>query len=141
MRVYVDSSVVLAHILKGDVALSGVSAEATGASDLLVIECHRVLQRERMSGALDDHQYGEAVQMLEDIMDGLALIEMGPSVKRRAAGPFPTVIGTLDAIHLASALLWQETEPGSEVRILTLDRQLALCAGAMGITPMPTGSR
>jgi hypothetical protein len=55
-------------------------------------------------------------------------METGPAVKRRAAGPFPTVIGTLDAIHLASALLWQETEPGTDFRILTQDRQLALCA-------------
>ena len=139
MRVYIDSSAVLAHILRGGTALSAVSAEAVAASDLLVIECHRALQRERMSGELDDHQYAEAVRILEDITDGLNLIEMGPSVKRRAAGPFPTVIGTLDAIHLASALLWQENELGSEVQILTHDKQLALCAEAMGIAACSTG--
>ena len=139
MKVYIDSSAVLAHILRGGTALGAVSAEAGGASDLLVIECHRVLQRERMSGQLDDTQYAEAVRVLEAITDGLTLIEMGPAVKRRAAGPFPTVIGTLDAIHLASALLWQEGEPGPEVQILTHDKQLALCAGAMGIAAYSTG--
>ena len=139
MKVYIDSSAVLAHILRGGTALGAVSAEAAGASDLLVIECHRVLQRERMSGELDDHQYADAVGILEAITDGLHLIEMGPAVKRRAAGPFPTVIGTLDAIHLASALLWQEGEPGPEVQILTHDKQLALCAGAMGIAAYSSG--
>ncbi len=136
MRIYVDSSVVLRHILNGDPALGAAiasSSEMVGSSDLLVIECKRVLQRERMAGHLDDHQYAETVLVLEAILERLALIEMGPAVKRRAAGPFPTVIGTLDAIHLASALLWQEMEPGTDLRILTQDRQLALCARALGL--------
>ena len=86
-----------------------------------------------MSGHLNDLQDSEAVELLETVIDRLAVIEMGPSVKRRAAGPFPTVIGTLDAIHLATAILWQEAEPGSLVRILTKDRQLALCAKTLGL--------
>ncbi|MCX7037611.1 MAG: hypothetical protein NT005_00455, partial [Spirochaetes bacterium] len=58
---------------------------------------------------------------------------LGPAVKRRAAGPFPTVIGTLDAIHLASAILWEEAEPNSDFSLLTYDKQLALCARALGV--------
>jgi len=134
MRIYVDSSVVLRYILNDDPALgTAASSDAVGSSDLLVIECQRVLQRERMAGHLDDRQYSEAAVLLEEVLDRLTLIEMGPAVKRRAAGPFPTVIGTLDAIHLASAILWQETEPRADFRILTQDRQLALCARSMGI--------
>ncbi|MGA2766079.1 MAG: type II toxin-antitoxin system VapC family toxin [Spirochaetia bacterium] len=135
MRIYVDSSVVLRHILNRDPALGAAtsSSDLVGSSDLLVIECMRVLQRERMAGHLDDHQYAETVLVLEAILERLTLIEIGPAVKRRAAGPFPTVIGTLDAIHLASALLWQETEPGTDLRILTQDRQLALCARSLGL--------
>ena len=135
MKTYVDSSVVLRHILNGDPAFGrAASSEAVGSSDLLAIECQRVLQRERLAGHLDDRQYTEAAMLLESILDRLTLIEMGPAVKRRAAGPFPTVIGTLDAIHLASAILWQETEPGEDLHILTQDRQLSLCAKAMGIS-------
>jgi predicted nucleic acid-binding protein len=133
VRIYVDSSVVLGHILTGDTTLGSARAEVAGSSELLSIECHRVLHRERMSGHLDDLQYSEAVELLEAIVDRLAIIEMGTSVKRRAAGPFPTVIGTLDAIHLATAILWQEAEPGSVVRILTRDKQLAMCAKTMGL--------
>ena len=129
-----DSSVVLRHILSGDSSLDAAGrSDQVGSSDLLVIECHRVLQRERMAGHLDDQTYSVAVDVLNAILDRLSLIEMGPDVKRRAAGPFPTVIGTVDAIHLASALLWGGTEPGSEVRILTHDKQLALCARSLGI--------
>jgi predicted nucleic acid-binding protein len=134
MRTYVDSSVVLRHILSGDQALNVLSiSDEVGSSDLLVIECQRVLQRERMAAHLDDQQYSLSVGLLNTILERLYLIDMGPAVKRRAAGPFPTVIGTLDAIHLASAILWGEVEPGSEIRILTHDKQLALCAHSLGI--------
>jgi predicted nucleic acid-binding protein len=134
MRTYVDSSVVLRHILSGDQALNVLSiSDEVGSSDLLIIECQRVLQRERMAAHLDDQQYSLSVGLLNTILERLYLIDMGPAVKRRAAGPFPTVIGTLDAIHLASAILWGEVESGSEIRILTHDKQLALCAHSLGI--------
>jgi hypothetical protein len=86
-----------------------------------------------MEAHLDDQQYCESLVLLETILDGLHLIELGPAVKRRAAGPFPTVIGTLDAIHLASAILWDEAEPNSDLSLLTYDKQLALCARALGV--------
>jgi predicted nucleic acid-binding protein len=134
VRVYVDSSVVLRHLLNDDPALGAIApSDVAGSSDLLVIECQRVLQRERLAGRIDDRQYSESVVLLEAILERLVLIEMGPAVKRRAAGPFPTVIGTLDAIHLATAILWQEMEPGSDFRILTQDRQMSLCARSLGL--------
>ena len=53
MRTYVDSSVVLRHILSGDHALNALSlSDEVGLSDLLIIECQRVLQRERMAAHL-----------------------------------------------------------------------------------------
>lgn len=132
MRIYVDSSVVLRHILNGESSLGALGpSDDVGSSELLIIECQRVLQRERMAASMDDQQYSLSVVLLNAILDRLFLIEMGPAVKQRAAGPFPTVIGTLDAIHLASALLWGES--GTEVRVLTHDKQLALCARSMGI--------
>ena len=134
MRVYVDSSVVLRHILNDDPALARVTTfDMVGSSDLLLIECQRVLQHERMEAHLDDQQYCESLVLLETILDSLFLIELGPAVKRRAAGPFPTVIGTLDAIHLASAILWEEAEPNSDFSLLTYDKKLALCARALGV--------
>jgi predicted nucleic acid-binding protein len=47
-------------------------------------------------------------------------------VLTRAAGPMPTVVGSLDAIHLATAL-----EPGFV--LLTHDKQLARAARASGL--------
>jgi hypothetical protein len=134
VKVYLDSSVVIRRILKKDPTLGSIpSSDQLGSSDLMTIECKRVLQRERMSGHLDDRLYSESVVLLEEILDRLHLIDIGPAVKQRAAGAFPTVIGTLDAIHLASAILWEASTPGSEFRILTYDKQLALCARSLGL--------
>jgi hypothetical protein len=43
----------------------------------------------------------------------------------------PTVLGTLDAIHLATALLWRENT-GSDLVMATHDGSLALAARAAG---------
>jgi predicted nucleic acid-binding protein len=134
MNVYLDSSVVIRRLLKEDPALDSIAeSEQLGSSDLLEIECKRVLQRERMAGHLDDRRYSESVVQLEEILDQLHLIAIGPAVKQRAAGAFPTVIGTLDAIHLASAILWEAAAPRSEFCLLTYDKQLALCARSLGM--------
>jgi hypothetical protein len=134
MNVYLDSSVVICRLFKEDPALDSIAdSDQLGSSDLLAIECKRVLQRERMAGHLDDRRYSESVVQLEEILEQLYLIDIGPAVKQRAAGAFPTVIGTLDAIHLASAILWEAASPGSEFCILTYDKQRALCAQSLGL--------
>ena len=60
------------------------------------------------------------------------MIEISRGIKQRASEAFPTVVGTLDAIHLSSALLWRE-HTDEEVLILTFDKQMSVCAGAMGM--------
>jgi hypothetical protein len=52
-------------------------------------------------------------------------------ILRRAALPMPTVVKTLDAIHLASALLFQE-RTGESPTFATHDHQQATCARALG---------
>ena len=137
MRIYVDSSVVLRHLLNDDPVLRAIPpTDLVGTSELLEIECKRVLQRERLESHLDDRQYAECQTVLGSILDHLYILELGPTVKRRAAGPFPTVIGTLDAIHLASAALWLEAEPESALGVLTRDGQMETCARAMGMLVM-----
>ncbi len=48
----------------------------------------------------------------------------------RAAEPLPTTLGTLDALHLASALLVRASD--LELAFATHDLELAIAAGAMG---------
>jgi hypothetical protein len=64
------------------------------------------------------------------------LIPISSGILQRAAEPFPTLLKTLDAIHLATALNWagQTQEP---VTILTHDRPLSIAASACGFSVVP----
>ncbi len=57
---------------------------------------------------------------------------MTPRVKSRAAQAFPTIIGTLDALHLSTAILWAELDPEPLV-VLTADARFRTCAQAVGL--------
>jgi hypothetical protein len=52
-------------------------------------------------------------------------------VLARASEPFPTPLGTLDALHLATALVWRE-RMHQPVAMATHDRDLALAARSFG---------
>jgi len=66
------------------------------------------------------------------VIASLELVEIDATVLDRAAQPMPIELGTVDAIHLASALLWRETT-GEVLMMATHDRALALGAQAHGI--------
>ena len=67
--------------------------------------------------------------MLETL-DAIEVVPLAPEVLERAGDPFPTSIGTLDAIHLASALAIRDEVP--DLVFATHDAELALAASAMG---------
>jgi len=130
---YVDSSVLLRHLLAGDEDFGRVKEFAkAGSSELLYIECSRVIYRYRMEAMITDNQLEEAMMRFNEIYDALFIFEISSKVKKRSAASFPTAVGTLDAIHLSTALLWaeQEEEPMS---IFTFDEQMKTCAHSMGI--------
>jgi hypothetical protein len=65
-----------------------------------------------------------------ETMEALSLVPLGPQVLERAADPFPTMLGSLDAIHLASALLVRDSF--EELSVATHDHELAVAARAEG---------
>lgn len=56
----------------------------------------------------------------------------GRAVLRRAGEPFSTPLGTLNAIHLATALQWRDATE-AELAVATHDRALATAARASGL--------
>jgi hypothetical protein len=59
-------------------------------------------------------------------------VNIDSGVLDRAAQPMPTEPGTLDAIHLATTLLWRNMT-GIELAMATHDRALAIGARAYGL--------
>lgn len=134
MIAYVDSSVLLRIILGQADTLREWNRISEGiASALVEVECLRTLDRLRLSRLRDDEALAERRETVFRLMDAMEVIDVGRSVLARAAHPLPTALGTLDAIHLATALLWKE-RAGKAPAMATHDTALAVAARASGLT-------
>ena len=133
MNVYLDTSVALRRLLRQPDALSPWGHWArVYASALLRVEALRTADRLRLEGALDDGQRAELSRQIAILADSVHLVPVSDAILKRAAEPFPTVLGTLDAIHLATALA-VETQEGVRLTLLTHDGQLAQAARSMNL--------
>jgi len=133
MIAYVDASVLLRVVLRQPNALPEWTQIDRGVSSALVTtESLRTLDRLRLRAQLSDSELALRRQAVLAVIASLELVEIDGTVLDRAAQPMPTELGTLDAIHLASALLLREST-GEELMMATHDRALALGAQAHGI--------
>ena len=132
MIAYLDASVLLRVVLGQRNRLAEWKKVRAGvASALTQVECLRTLDRLRHHGTTADEiaVRREAVHRLMEVID---LVEPTAVVLSRAAQPMPVPLGTLDAVHLATALLWREARD-DELVLATHDRALALAARASGL--------
>ena len=99
---------------------------------LLATECLRTLDRLRLRTHLTDAEVALRRSAIFDLIASLELVEIDGAVLDRASQPMPTELGTLDAIHLATALLWNEANR-AELIMATHDIQLGTGARAHGM--------
>jgi len=133
MNVFMDTSVFMRRLLKQPGAFTEWSAwDAAISNELLRVKARRVLDRLRLQRTLGDAELAELNKLMLASFAALDFVPLSRAVLKRAGDPFPTVIGTLDAIHLASALLWTE-ETGEAITFLMHDQQLAIAARACGL--------
>lgn len=133
MILYVDTSVALRVVLRHPKSLvEWPRADRTVASTLLEVEALRALDRWRHDGSLDEDALAAARDAIYEMLLAAELVELDAAILRRAAMPFPTQLGTLDAIHLTSALEWTEST-GEALTLGTHDLQLARAARAVGL--------
>ena len=132
MIAYVDSSVLLRIVLGQDNPLDAWQRlERAVASELVRVECLRTIDRARLAGRLDDATVASRRSGLLELLDGVELVALEPSILNRAADPFPTSISTLDALHLATALAIRDDIPS--MAFATHDQSLGMAAAAMGL--------
>ena len=140
-RAYVDSSVILRGLLQEPGALMRLDDWDLVASDLVEVEALRTLYRVHSEGLLSDDDLGAQIAELRSVLAALDQFPITRQVLRRAGGPFPGILKALDAIHLATALLWSE-HFGENIVMITHDRQLARVARSSGLEvypwPMPS---
>jgi predicted nucleic acid-binding protein len=132
-RVYVDASVILGLTLGEPQALR-VKWNSAISSELLSVEIFRTVDRLQLT-RLTVPEAARFRKVADANLAGIELIPLDSTVLRRAAGYFPKPVGTLDAIHLATALRWYESR--GDLVLLTHDRQLAVAAQASGLHVYP----
>ncbi len=133
MIAYVDSSVLLRKVLRQAGSLKEWRGIQTGvASALVETECLRTLDRLRLRVNLSDRDLARRRAAVFRLMESMELVEVTAPVLARAAQPLPTELGTLDAIHLATALLWSE-RIGAGLVMATHDGALGTAARACGL--------
>ncbi len=133
MIAYLDSSAVLRYLLRAEGAVTGFfSWDEAFASELLRVECRRTFHRLRLAGEIDDRLFAELIRLYEEIQGMITVVRMNGSILERAAEAFPVNLGTLDAIHLSTALLWKAERKAEKV-LFTHDEALKTAAQAYAL--------
>ena len=131
MIAYVDASVLLRLLLGEPGRLAKWREVETAVSSALAeVEVLRTLDRLRVRAELTPEETADRRGTAYRLLEAVSLADVSTPILRRAADPFPTPLGTLDAIHLATALAWRDAR--REVVMATHDAQLALAARACG---------
>jgi hypothetical protein len=112
------------------------AAELALASCLTLIECDRVLIRAVATNLLPEAVAAERQAVLARTADHWVTFDLDAEVMERARRPFPVEpIRTLDAVHLATALLARSLVP--ELVVLSLDARVRRSAEQMGFRVLP----
>jgi predicted nucleic acid-binding protein len=130
---YLDSSVLLRIVLGQRDALREWSRVTRGiVSALAEVECLRTLDRLQVTERHSDEAIAARREAVYRLMESMEVVEVGRAVLSRASHPLPTMLGTLDSIHLATALLWNE-RMSAKIVMATHDAALAVAAKASGL--------
>lgn len=134
MIAYLDSSVVLRKIFCEENQVMGLERfDAFVSSALLKTECLCVLSRVRRSKDSSEEEIALIQSSLFYLIKSITLIGISTDVLDRAGEDFPVYLKTLDAIHLATFLLYAK-EASAPLTLITHDQALGQAALALGFS-------
>jgi predicted nucleic acid-binding protein len=129
---YIDTSALLRIVLREAGALDDLrSYDGLVSSELIVVESMRTIDRLRLQGSLTAEEAAGRLRIVNDWLEAIDLVLIRPPVLSRASEPMPMPLGTLDAMHLATALIWRD-RVGPLPAIATHDSMLGTAALAFG---------
>lgn len=132
MIAYVDTSALLRVVLREAGALDDLRTyDGLVSSELIAVESARTIDRLRNQGALTMDEAAERIAFVNDWLEAVDLVLVRPPILSRASEPMPMPLGTLDAIHLATALLWRD-RIGPLPQLVTHDAALGAAARGFG---------
>ena len=132
MTAYIDTSALLRIVLREPGALDELRSHARlVSSELIAVESGRTLDRLRQAGSLSAEETAVRLRAVAEWLEAIDLVLLRPPVLSRASEPLPMPLGTLEALHLASALLWRD-RMGEPLLLATHDAALGAAARAFG---------
>ena len=132
MIAYVDSSAILRFVLQQpDPLMALLDCDDRVTSFLTEVECLRAIEAARLRRQLSIDESGERRQLAYRHLRRMRRLMPSLSILRRAGEPYPRALKTLDAVHLATALIWRDRRAPGLV-FATHDRQLGRAALALG---------
>jgi len=129
--VYLDTSVVLRFLFRerNPIRVWG-KWEKAYSSNLWRTEAFRTVDRLRLMGNLTDRDVADLAKEIQIVHETLVIVPLTETILVRAGESFPTIVGTLDALHLSTALSVQEVEKLDQ--FLTHDQRLGIAAQSLG---------
>jgi len=130
---YVDSSVLLRFVLDQPGSLTELLSFENRVTSLVAeVECLRAVESARQRGLLTAEEAADRRRVTYDQLRRTGRLPVSAAVLRRAGEAYPLPVKSLDAIHLASALLVRERQ-SSDLVFATHDRQLGRLASVVGL--------
>jgi predicted nucleic acid-binding protein len=96
-----------------------------------VVESLRTVDRLRVMNGLSIAEAAARRALVGEWLEAIDLVVLQRPILARASEPFPTPLRTLDALHLATALVWRD-RTGQPLVMATHDGALALAARSFG---------
>ena len=140
MNLYAESSAVLSWLF-GEAKATNVrrhlrQADVVLASDLTLVECDRVIIRARALREITEKRAESCRRRLLEAAAHWYVLRVSADVVQRARQPFPNEpIRTLDALHVASAVLGRSAIP--DLTILSLDERIRSASTLLNFPVLP----
>ena len=132
MIAYLDTSALLRIVLREPGAVDDLRTyDGLVSSELIAVESARTIDRLRDQRILTMKEATERIAVVNGWLEAVDLVLLRPPVLNRASEPMPMPVGVLDAIHLATALIWRD-RVGPLPQMVTHDAALAAAARAFG---------
>ncbi len=136
---YVETSALLRALLEGDQSVMNAIRKGSGetvTSALTFVETERTLLRGTRDRRIDAAQQLEVRRRLREFAEASNVLALEQPILERAGQAFLVEpVRTLDALHLASALYWEQTV--GAVSVLSCDARVRENADAYGFEVLP----
>lgn len=133
MTAYLDSSVLLRRAFRQTRGIAEWPLIRKYVSSTITeIECLRTVDRFRHVEGLSEEEISRRRAAVFALLEPIELVTPNRGIVVRASNPFPTLLASLDAIHLATALAWRDRTGVAPV-MATHDQALGVAARAAGL--------